>query len=113
VTKISVDAGARYALIDRKDPDHADIRACLNAHQGRLVASDYILDETLTLLRYRLGGKAAQAFRKNLLSGDIALLHDLTRKHKNIKKRPGAFSASIATKALALRIAHRLRSCSA
>jgi predicted nucleic acid-binding protein len=110
--KISVDAGAWYALIDRKDPNHADIRACLNAHQGRPVASDYILDDTLTQLRYRLGGKAAQAL-KNLLSGDIALLHDLTRKHKNIKKRPGAFSASIATKALALRIAHRLRSCSA
>ncbi|MDQ4147192.1 MAG: hypothetical protein M3120_05835 [Pseudomonadota bacterium] len=46
--KISVDAGAWYALIDRKDPNHADIRACLNAHQGRLVASDYILDDTLT-----------------------------------------------------------------
>ncbi|HEX2241778.1 MAG TPA: hypothetical protein VHK27_00700 [Gammaproteobacteria bacterium] len=46
--KISVDAGACQALIDRKDPNHADIRACLNAHQGRLVASDYILDDTLT-----------------------------------------------------------------
>jgi predicted nucleic acid-binding protein len=110
VIKVLWIPGARYALIDRKDPDHADIRACLNAHQGRLAANDYILDETLILLRYRLGWKAAQTFGKNLLSGDIAYC-TILRAH--IKQRPGAFSASIATKALALRVAHRLRSCSA
>lgn len=80
--KVFVDTGAWYALVDRKDPDHADVRACLNAHHDHLVSSDYILDETLTLLRYRLGWKAAHTFGKTLINGDVATLHDLTRKDK-------------------------------
>lgn len=82
MNKVLVDTGAWYALIDRRDPDHVDARACLDAHHGRLVVSDYIVDETLTLLRYRLGWEAATAFGKNLMSGYIAVLHDLTRKDK-------------------------------
>jgi len=82
VNKVLVDTGAWYALVDRKDPDYVDVRACLNAYQGRLVVSDYILDETLTLLRYRLGWEAANTFGESLLSGDVAALHDLTRKDK-------------------------------
>lgn len=81
--KVLVDTGAWYALIDRKDPAHTEVRACLNAHQGRLITSDYILDETLTLLRYRLGWQAAHACGKSMLNGDVGALHDLTRKDKD------------------------------
>lgn len=80
--KVLVDTGAWYALIDRNDPDHAEVRACLDGYRPLLVTSDYILDETLTLLRYRLGWKPAQTFGKSLLRGDIAVLHDLSRKDK-------------------------------
>ncbi|MGI9305218.1 MAG: type II toxin-antitoxin system VapC family toxin [Gammaproteobacteria bacterium] len=65
-----VDTGAWYALIDRKDPDHERVRVCLDEHLGRMITTDYVVDETITLLRYRAGWKAARAFGKSLLDNE-------------------------------------------
>ncbi len=57
--RLFVDTGAWFAFANRKDPDHDAVRAILNGFQGRLVTSNYILDETVSLCLYRLGHQAA------------------------------------------------------
>ncbi len=59
---IFVDTSAWYAFIDRKDPEHAKVAPVILRHDGQLITSDYIIDETITLLRYRLNWKIASHF---------------------------------------------------
>lgn len=59
--RLFVDTSAWFAFANRKDTDHDAVRAILNGFQGRLVASNYILDETVSLCLYRLGHPAAVA----------------------------------------------------
>lgn len=60
-----VDTSGWVACADEADPAHA---AAVTARDrwleegGLLVTTDYIVDETLTLLRFRLGIKAAEAW---------------------------------------------------
>lgn len=71
--RVFVDTGAWYALLDRKDPDHAKVVACLHTYNGRLISSNYIFDETLTLVRYRLGWQIAVLFGEQVR--DTRLTH--------------------------------------
>jgi uncharacterized protein len=56
---ILVDTGAWYALADPQERHHghavAQFGRLTKGEHGRMVTSDYILDETYTLLRMRLG----------------------------------------------------------
>ena len=56
---ILVDTGAWYALTDPQDRHHGHAVAMFGrltrGEHGRMVTTDYILDETYTLLRMRLG----------------------------------------------------------
>ena len=70
--RVFVDTSAWYALIDRADPDHAQVAAQLKAHQGMLVTSNFVFDETLTLLRYRLGWTVAHAFGQQMRGGRLS-----------------------------------------
>jgi len=72
VTGIFVDTRAWYALLDRRDPEHARVAATIQAYRGRLVASDYILDETVALVRYLLGWPLAHRLGAGLRSGELA-----------------------------------------
>lgn len=74
MTGIFVDSSAWYALLDRHDPQHARVAAAIQAHRGRLVTSDYILDEAVTLVRYHLGWPLAHRLGAGLRSGDLARL---------------------------------------
>jgi hypothetical protein len=62
---VFVDTGGWMACADRADPAH---RACTTARDaaleaGRLlVTTDFVVDETLTLIRFRLGLAAANAW---------------------------------------------------
>lgn len=61
--KLFVDTAGWMACGDANDPDHA--RACKSRDDwlrggGVLVSSDFVLDETLTLIRIRLGIDAAE-----------------------------------------------------
>ena len=65
MSAVFVDTAGWMALADAADPLHADSRAArdaaLEAGQ-RLVTTDFVVDETLTLLRLRLGLAAAEAW---------------------------------------------------
>lgn len=58
--RVFVDTGAWFAFANRKDPQHADVGDALRAFSGRIVTSNYVFDETLSLCRYRLGRRAAR-----------------------------------------------------
>ena len=57
--RIFVDTGAWYAYINASDPDHPNVRAFLQSFAGRLITSNYIFDETVTLVLARLGHQRA------------------------------------------------------
>ena len=54
-----VDTGAWYAYINAKDSDHSRIRGFLESFDGKLVTSNYIFDEIITLVLARLGHQRA------------------------------------------------------
>lgn len=62
---VFVDTGGWMACADRSDPAHL---ACMSARDaaleaGRtLITTDFVVDETLTLIRFRLGLAAANAW---------------------------------------------------
>ena len=58
-----VDTAGWIACADAADPDHevaCGARDNWLEHQGLLITSDYVIDETLTLLRLRLSLSAAE-----------------------------------------------------
>ena len=75
MNRIFVDTGAWYALIDRRDPDHPAVKEILNHWKGRLVTSNFVVDESVTLLRYRLGFEPAHLFGREARGGALAQLH--------------------------------------
>ena len=76
--RVFVDTGAWFAFINRKDPDHAAVRRVLRQHEGRLVTSNFVFDETVTLCRYRLGHAVAAQVGTALLDTATADLLRLT-----------------------------------
>lgn len=69
--RVFVDTGAWYALVDRKDPDHGRVVPVFRAYQRRLLSSNFVIDETLTLIRYRLSWDAAHAFGEKVRAGGL------------------------------------------
>jgi len=63
VRKLFVDTAGWTMLADESDPQHATACAFRDewlASAGVLVSSDFVMDETLTLMRVRLGLNAAE-----------------------------------------------------
>lgn len=58
--RLFVDTSAWFAFANRADPDHKTVTALLAAFKGRLVTSNFVFDETVTLCLYRLGHAAAE-----------------------------------------------------
>jgi predicted nucleic acid-binding protein len=75
---VFVDTSAWYALIDGAEAEHAGIVAALGAHHDRLVTSDYVFDEALTLARYQLGWDVACKLGRELRSGEAARIVSVT-----------------------------------
>lgn len=75
---ILVDTGAWFASAAPWDANHIAATAWLRANREPLLTTDYILDETLTLLRVRNEPGRALALGNQLLSGTLATLHFLS-----------------------------------
>ena len=72
---IFVDTGAWYALVDSDDADHAAAAVFLSANKLSLVTTNFVFSETVTLIRYRLGFKAAHSFGQKLkASGSVRVV---------------------------------------
>lgn len=75
---IYVDTGACYALMVHDDPRHAVALSWFQNNHERLITTDYILDETLTLFRAREFHRQAVEFGQNMMdqrTADFTLLN--------------------------------------
>lgn len=61
-----VDSGGWYALFVPSDPNHARAIGWAATNHSRLLTTDYVLDETLTLMRARRQGDIALDFGRSL-----------------------------------------------
>ncbi len=77
--RLFVDTGAWYALADRNDPDHQRVGDFLKAQTLRLVTTNFVFDESVTLIRYRLGFTVAKTFGEQLLQASVANVLPVTR----------------------------------
>ena len=73
-----VDTSAWYAFVNQQDPDHARIRKLFRTFQGRLLSSNYIFDETITLCLYRLGHAVAVKVGETLRNPAVVGLLQVT-----------------------------------
>jgi len=65
--RLFVDTSAWFAYANRKEPRQKIVSAALLNFSGRLVTSNLIFDETISLCRCRLGHQAARAVGSVLL----------------------------------------------
>lgn len=77
--RLLVDTGAWYTYMDQDDPDHAIIASVLEDNSAKLLTTDFVIDETLTLLRYRAGRDAAVKFGEMAFSGELCRVEYITK----------------------------------
>ena len=75
-----MDTSAWFAFANRKDPNHDKVRDVLRQFPGRLVSSNFIFDETVSLCLYRLGHAAARTAGSVLMDPDTVDLVRITSK---------------------------------
>jgi predicted nucleic acid-binding protein len=72
--RVFVDTSGWYAYIRADDPDHASVRAVMSKWEGRLVTTNYVFDEVITLARARLGHSQAVRVGAVLKNSDVVNL---------------------------------------
>jgi hypothetical protein len=80
VTAVFVDTSAFYALADAADQNHRRARTILRSlsrARRPLVTSTYVLNEAVTLVRYRLGHAAAVTLGSTLIASRWCRLIDI------------------------------------
>lgn len=75
---IFVDTGAWFAAIIASDPNHASTAAWLSSNTAPLLATDYVVDETLTLLRARHHHTKARWLGERFFNAQLAAIYHLT-----------------------------------
>ena len=78
IQSIFVDTGAWYAAMVRKDRDHEAAKQFLKSNTLPLITSDYVMDETVTLLLTRVGHSYAVRFLDMLQTSQKTQLIYLT-----------------------------------
>jgi len=74
---IFVDTGAWYASLVPTDPDHVKAQWLVENHSP-LLTTDYVIDETLTLLRVRGERKRALALGAKFFRHHLVEVHKIT-----------------------------------
>ena len=90
---IFVDTGASYARYVVEDIDHPAAVAWFNAPPDRLLTTDYIVDELLTLLKVRGYAEIAYTMGAPLIAGEACRL--LHVEAKDVMRAWVVFSTSI------------------
>jgi predicted nucleic acid-binding protein len=67
-----------YASLVPTDPDHVTAVQWLATNHSRLLTTDYVIDETLTLLRARGERKRALMLGTRFFHDDLADIHKIT-----------------------------------
>jgi uncharacterized protein len=76
---IYVDSGAWFATVVPSDRRFAEARRWMGQNAEELLTSDYVIDETLTLLRARGEPNRAIKLGDQFFYGDLAAIHYLTK----------------------------------
>jgi predicted nucleic acid-binding protein len=74
-----VDSSAWFALKDIKDPYHGDSIQFLSSFTGKLVTTNFIVDEAITLALVRLNHKFAHELGEDLWAEKYARLIHVTK----------------------------------
>ena len=89
-----VDTGAWFASVIPTDPRHRDVAEWHRANNFTLLTTDYVVDETLTLLRAR--GERTRAIELGRSFFDLGLFavhrvdeHDLQEAWRSFREHPG------------------------
>lgn len=75
---IFMDTGGWFASFITSDPDHAAAAAWMAANRTPLLTTDYVIDETLTLMRVRGQNNKANEFGNLVFAGRLATVHYLS-----------------------------------
>jgi uncharacterized protein len=75
---IFVDTGAWFASVVPSDSDYPLASAWLNQNTKPLITTDYVVDETLTLLRMRREKQRAILLGDAFFSGKLTRIHHVT-----------------------------------
>ena len=75
---IFVDTSAWYSMVVETDDHHVAVNTFLANNRIDLLTTDYIVDETLTLLRARSRNSRAIKLGKAFFQHQIAIVHKLT-----------------------------------
>ncbi|MDJ0601599.1 MAG: PIN domain-containing protein [Crocosphaera sp.] len=75
---IFVDTSAWFAAVVPSDPDHEILSQWFNQNTETLLTTDYIIDETLTLLRMRKERLRSIALGEAFFSGKLTQIYYLT-----------------------------------
>ena len=76
---IFVDTGAWFAITVPSDPNYPYAKAWMQKNQSSLLTTDYVIDETLTLLQARGEFQRAIALGEALFSGALTQIYYLTQ----------------------------------
>jgi predicted nucleic acid-binding protein len=79
--KLFVDTSAWFALHDKSDRNHKEAVAKsleIKKRKIELVTSEYIMDESITLIRYKVSHKAAVIFGESFLFSNIVAIMDVS-----------------------------------
>ena len=68
--RLFVDTSAWFAYANRKDPQHASVSKIIRTFPGRLVTSNYVFDEIISLCLYRLGHHVSRMVGSVLIDPD-------------------------------------------
>lgn len=76
---IFVDTGAWFAVTVPSDPNYLNAKIWMQQNQELLLTTDYIIDETLTLLRARGEFRRAIALGEAFFTQELTQIHYLTQ----------------------------------
>ena len=75
---IFVDTGAWFAALVPTDPEHTNATEWLSENSSPLLTTDYVIDETLTLLRARGERTRALLLGARFFRDGLAEIHKIT-----------------------------------